>query len=133
MPIVDTVALFAAADDSDRFHEEAVACLRKLGSGLLLGTCALLEFDVVLKSRGLSPEARRNEVTLLMLDFPAAVSSTHPIGPGTVYLAALYEQQFGLDYFDSLIAAEATEHDGEVVSSDREFDRIAGLRRVPLG
>ena len=32
----------------------------------------------------------------------------------------------------SLIAAEASEHDGAIVSTDREFDRIPGLRRVSL-
>jgi len=132
MPIIDTVALFAAADPTDRFHIKAMAQLRGLGGGLLLGTFALMEFDVVLKSRGLSAEARRREMTLLMIDFPLAVTSVHPITPKTLYLAALYEEKFVLGYFDSLIAAEASEHDGAIVSTNREFDRIPGLRRVSL-
>jgi predicted nucleic acid-binding protein len=132
MPIIDTVALFAAADPSDRFHGKATAQLRKLGGGLLLGTFALMEFDVVLKSRGFPEGARREEMTLLALDFPGAVTSVHPVTPKTLYLAALYEEKFALGYFDSLIAAEASEHDGTIVSTDREFDKIPGLRRVSL-
>jgi predicted nucleic acid-binding protein len=132
MPIVDTAVLFAAADDTDGSHRGAVATLRKLGGRALLGGSALIEFDVVLKSRGLSPAARREEMTLLMLEFPSTVTSVHCPGPQTIYLAALYEEEFGLDYFDSLIAAEAAEHDSSVITSDREFERIPGLRRIPI-
>ena len=95
-----------------------------------LGTFALMEFDVVLKSRGFSAKERREEMTLLTIDFPRVSTSMHPISPKTFYLASLYEEQFGLDYFDSLLAAEASEHDGAIVSTDREFERIPGLRRV---
>ena len=101
MPIVDTVALFAAAEPSDRFHGKATAQLRRLGNGLLLGTFALMEFDVVLRSRGFSARTRREEMTLLALDFPGAVASVHPVTPKTLYLAALYEEEFALGYFDS--------------------------------
>jgi predicted nucleic acid-binding protein len=132
MPIVDTAVLFAAGDDTDRFHRGAVAVLRKLGGKVLLGGAALIEFDVVLKSRGFSPEARREETILLMLEFPSTASSIHCLGPQTVYLAALYEEQFGLDYFDSMVAAEAAEHDSSIISSDREFEKIPGLRRISI-
>ncbi len=132
MPIIDTAVLFAAADDTDRFHRGAISTLRKLGGKALLGGSALIEFDVVLKSRGLTPEARREEMTLLMLEFPSTVASVHCPGPQTIYLAALYEEEFGLDYFDSMIAAEAAEHDSSVVTPDRDFEKVPGLRRIPI-
>lgn len=47
-------------------------------------------------------------------------------------MAGQLETRFELDYFDALLASEALEHDGEVVSSDRQFDKIPGLRRVTL-
>jgi predicted nucleic acid-binding protein len=133
MPIIDTVVLYGAADTSDAYHQKSVDCLNKLGrDGFLLGGSALLEFDVLLKSRGFSPAGRMEEMNLMMLDFPGVVSSTHIVGPRTIYLAALYEEQFSLGYFDSLVAAEATEHDGAIVSTDRELEKVPGLRRVPL-
>jgi predicted nucleic acid-binding protein len=132
MPILDTVVLFAAADPSDRLHEDGVRHLRKVGGRLLVGTFALMEFDVVLKSRGLSGSERMKEMALLMKDFPDVASSVHPISPSTLYLAALNEREFGLDYFDSLMAAEAGQHDGAMVSSDRAFDTVPNLKRIPL-
>ena len=78
MPIVDTVVLFSAADSEDPHHAGAVKCLRNLGrEGLLLGEAALVEFDLVLKSRGFAPAVRREEMILLMHDFPATLSSRH--------------------------------------------------------
>lgn len=132
MPILDTVVLFAAADSSDRLHESAIEQLRMLGGAQLMGTFALLEFDVVLKSNGFSTKMRMEEVAMLLRDFPLVADATHCASPGTLYRAILCEQEFDLGYFDALLAAEALEHDGKIVSSDRAFDRIPGLRRIPL-
>jgi predicted nucleic acid-binding protein len=132
MPILDTVVLFAAADPLDKFHRDGVRQLRKVGGGTQIGTSALMEFDIVLKSRGLSASDRMKEMALLMKDYPNVAFSVHRISPSTLYLAALHEREFGLDYFDALIAAEAAEQDGEVVSSDRAFDSVPNLKRFPL-
>ncbi len=60
----------------------------------------------------------------------------HPggrIAPTTLYLLAELELAYGLDYFDTGVAAEALEHDGIVVSTDKAFDQIRGLSRVLAG
>jgi predicted nucleic acid-binding protein len=132
MPILDTVVLFAAADPLDKFHEDSVRHLRKVGGEVLVGTSALMEFDIVLKSRGLPAIARMKEMALLMKDYPEVSSSVHPVSPATLYLAALHEREFHLDYFDALMAAEAAEHDGEMVSTDRAFDAVPNLKRIAL-
>jgi predicted nucleic acid-binding protein len=132
MPVLDTVVLFAAADPLDKFHEEGVRRLRSVGGKSLVATSALMEFDMVLKSRGLSSSERMKLMSLLRAEFPDVASSVHPISLSTLYLAALHEREFGLDYFDALIAAEAAEHDGEMVSSDRAFDTVPNLKRVRL-
>lgn len=132
MPILDTVVLFAAADSSDRLHESAIKQLRMLGGTQLIGTFALLEFDVVLKSNGFSTKMRMEEVALLLRDFPFVAGATHSASPGTLYRAILCEREFDLGYFDALLAAEAMEHDGKTVSTDRAFDKIPGLKRIPL-
>ncbi|RJS86589.1 type II toxin-antitoxin system VapC family toxin [Methanophagales archaeon] len=43
------------------------------------------------------------------------------------------EEKYGLSYFDSLIAASAFKVDSAVVSDDSAFDRVQGLKRIPLG
>ena len=132
MPILDTVVIFAVADDKDRFHRAAKAQLSRLSSRTRLASFALTEFDVVLRSRGYSVSQRARELLLLLRDYPRSASAVHAVSPSTFVLASGVEGRLGLDYFDSLVAAEALQHDGRVVSSDREFDRVPGLKRIPL-
>ncbi len=124
--------IFAAADKSDRYHSDGVKHLEELGKRVILADSGLIEFDIVLKSRGFDGEERRQEWRRLVEEFPRAGTAIKPVGPTTLYIAAGLEAGYGLGYFDSLVAAEALEFDGEVVSSDRDFDRIPGLRRIPL-
>ncbi len=130
MPVLDTVVLFAAADPEDAFHEKALEHLAKLGTRYVLATSALIEFDIVLKSRGFDYNERMEKFALLIRDFPAAAEAVHRITPATLYLAALHERDFDLDYFDACVAAEAWEHDGIVVSTDESFDVIPDLKRM---
>ena len=48
-------------------------------------------------------------------------------------LQAEIEEKYKLSYFDSLIAASALSVDGVIVSDDKIFERIPGIRRIPLG
>lgn len=129
MPILDTNVLFAAADPEDPSHRKALNHLTQLGRRNFLATFALIEFDIVLKSRGFSYDQRMEKYTLLLRDFPAAAESVHTISSTTLYLAALHERDFGLEYFDAGVAAEAIEHDGAVISADKSFDNIPSLKR----
>lgn len=129
MPVLDTSVVFAAADPRDALHSKALKFLTKLGRRYVLATFALIEFDIVLKSRGFSHNERMEKFALLIRDFPAAAKSVHRITPTTLYLAALHGRDFGLEYFDAGVAAEAVEHDGAVISADKAFDIIPSLRR----
>jgi predicted nucleic acid-binding protein len=130
MPILDTFILFSGADSADSFHTKALRYLAKLGGTYELGTFALVEFDIVLKSRGFSNEERMGEMALLIADFPKVARAIHPVDPATFYLAAIFEAEFKLDYFDALMAAEAMQHDGTIVSADRAFDKVPSLKRI---
>lgn len=124
--------LFAAADDEDKFHRSAVSFLRKLGEDTVIATSALFEFDLVMRSRGLGEVARTARFVLLLQEFPQSATAVHRITPATFFLAFSMQGEHRLDYFDTLVAAEAFEHDGKVVSSDREFDRLGSLTRIGL-
>ncbi len=130
MPILDTGILFAAANPKDTFHRGAKRFLGRLSARTVLGTISLVEFEVVLKSRGYTPDRRMEEMVLLLRDYPRTSAAVHHVSPSTFLLGAHVEQSFSLDYFDALIAAETIEHDGAIVSTDRAFDRIPGLRRI---
>lgn len=131
MPVLDTVTLFGAADPKDPAHEKSLAYLGQLGDPrFYLATFALIEFDIVMKSRGLSHNERMIKHALLSRDYPLTVTKTRPISPHILYLAATIEGEVGLDYFDAAVAAEAKALDGEVVSTDKIFDRVQGIKRV---
>ena len=103
--------------------------MSKLGEeAYYISAMALVELDVVLKSRCLSHEQRMDIFALLAADYPNAKIS--PLSPVTFYLAAKIEKEHGLDYFDACVAAEALLLDGVVVSTDHAFDVVAGLRRI---
>ena len=129
MPVLDTVVLFAALSEADPRHEKALYHMGKLGEeGYYISAMALVELDIVLKSRGFSHEQRMEIFALLAADYPDARISQ--LSPTTFYLVAKIEKEHELDYFDACVAAEALLLDGIVVSTDQAFDRVAGLRRI---
>jgi len=130
MPVLDTVVLFAALSKADPRHEKALYYMGKLleEEDYYISAMALVELDVVLKSRRFSDEQRMDVFALLAADYPNARIS--PLSPMTFYLAAKIEKEYGLEYFDACVAAEALLLDGVVVSTDQTLDRVAGLRRI---
>ena len=131
MPVLDTVVLFGALDPEDEAHNESLRYLRMLTSqGYYLAGFAMLEFDIVLKSRGFTPRKRMTYHAVLSNDFPALVTRTRHLSPEVMYLAAELEEEAKLDYFDAGVAAEARIFDGKVVSKDEAFDKLAGVIRI---
>ncbi|MFQ6074547.1 MAG: type II toxin-antitoxin system VapC family toxin [Candidatus Bathyarchaeia archaeon] len=131
IPLLDTVVLSAAGDDEDKRHEKALAHLGQLKERHAYIACfALIEFNVVLKSRGFNFDERMERHALLLRDFPEASEKVLPLNPSTLYLTAKLEKELGMEYFDAGVAAEALQHDGLVVSTDAVFDRVSGLSRI---
>ena len=95
-----------------------------------LSAFALLEFDIVLKSRAISFNERMEKVALLIKDFPQVTRRMSSITPATIYLTARLEKELSMDYFDAGVASEALQSDGVVVSTDRVFDKVPNLTRV---
>ncbi len=130
MPILDTVVLFAVADRKDKNHLVAKNHMKNLRKKVhRLSTFALLEFDIVLKSRGFSFDERMEKVALLINDFPQVMNRVSPISPTTVYHTAKLEKELSMDYFDAGVASEALESDALVISTDRVFDKVPNLTR----
>lgn len=131
MPVLDTVVLFATADSNDKHHERAKKHLQLIGEPeVYLGAFALFEFDITLKSRGLTFEQRMEKYALLLRDHPPLDQKVTRLSPSTFYLASRLEEETELEYFDAGIAAEALQLDGSVVSTDKAFDKVEGLTRT---
>lgn len=95
-----------------------------------LSAFALLEFDIVLKSRGFSFDERMEKAALLIKDFPNVTRRMSAITPATIYLTARLEKKLSMDYFDAGVASETLQSDGIVISTDRVFDKVPNLARV---
>jgi len=131
LPVLDTVVLFGALDPKDPVHERSKRFLARLEApDYYLAGFGIIEFDIVMKSRGFSHEQRMLQHALLAKDYPAATVKVRPLSPTILYLAARIEGEEGTDYFDAGVAAEAKSLDGVVVSTDRVFDGLKGLKRV---
>ena len=130
LPVLDTIVLFAASDRKDVRHGKALSHLKALEEeDFYIASFALLEFDIVLKSRGFKHEERMEKYALLLKDFPSSGVKVLTLNPSTLYLAARIEKELGMDYFDAGVVAEALRHDGVVISTDTAFDRVNGLKR----
>jgi predicted nucleic acid-binding protein len=131
LPVLDTIVLFGALDPRDATHKESIRYL-----GLLerpeyyLAGFALLEYDIVLKSRGFSTSKRMEYHAVLSNDYPVLAKKTRHLSPEVMYRTAELEGEAGVDYFDAGVAAEARMYDGHVVSKDPIFDKLAGITRL---
>lgn len=90
----------------------------------------MLEFDIVMKSRGFSYGQRMLQHALLAKDYPLSSVKVRIVSPTVMYLSARIEGEERTDYFDAGVAAQANSLDGIVVSSDRVFDELKGLKRL---
>ena len=131
MPVADTELIFAL-NPKDPKHETALRKIKETPN-LVVPDTAILEFQIVLRSRGRTPSQVR--IALLAL---RQILSQHKIREASTLSIGLLvnqcelEERYGLSYFDSLIAASALSLDKQIVSNDQAFDKIPNLKRIPL-
>lgn len=131
MPVADTEVLFGI-NPRDPKHQYTLRVLKET-SNLTAPDTVIFEFQVVLRARDRSPS--QVKMALLALNEALARHNVREEKTITTSLLALQceiEEAYGLSYFDSLVAASALTIDHEVVSDDEDFDRIPGIKRIPL-
>lgn len=128
MPVIDTLILFGAADSKDKYHEYGVKYLEGVNKGLYsLPSLALMEFDIVLKSKGFNFVERMEKHALLLADFPNIEKYIVNLSPSVLYNLARLEDEYKLDYFDAGICAQALQVDGIVITVDK---KIAAIKEI---
>jgi PIN domain nuclease of toxin-antitoxin system len=115
--IVDTVYLVAYLNPNDPLHREAVSIIESIGGERRISQAALLEFDLLMKSRGFTLEERLD--TWQLLSIILSRDSIEPIYPEDFALAATLTDREGLDYFDSLIAAQCINRKAKPLTTDQ--------------
>jgi predicted nucleic acid-binding protein len=131
MPVADTEFLFAL-NPKDCKHQNAIRLLKEV-SNLVVPDTAALEFQAVLRARGRNP----SQVKMALLALYEVLKRNNVKEAKTLGLSLLafqseIEENYGLSYFDSLLAASALTLDRQVISDDYAFDKVPGLKRIPL-
>ena len=131
MPALDTEVLFAF-DPRDKKHARVLKLLAS-AKGLSAPDVSLLEFQLVLRSRGRSPEERSEAISDVYTILSAhGVEEAKTIDSDLFALQCELESEYALTFFDSLIAASALSLDSSIVSDDEAFDSVPNLRRISL-
>ncbi len=132
MPVADTELLFLL-NPKDPRHEYALRIVEKLKGRLYVPDTALLEFEVTLRSRGRS--SRQVVMAFLALKkifIDYDIKEICTLNLDTMLLHLDLVERYKLSYFDSLLAASAISVDSIIVSDDKVFDNVMGLKRIPI-
>ena len=133
MPVLETDFLKGLIDASDHLHKHSVSALAMVTEdGWLVSSSSMLELDLLLKNANVSLSDRHEIFESLKAELD--VETFLPLSHAVLSQAALIQHKYSFSnfYFDSIHISTAVLHDGDIVSSDREFDRITEVRRIPL-
>ena len=122
MELVDTVYLVAFLNPEDPRHEEAAELLSGLGTGRRVSQAALIELDLLMKSRGFGPEERESVWLVLAQVIPGG--AVEPLVPRDFAVAVELHESRGLDYFDALVAAQCLVRGAKPITTDAAILKI---------
>jgi predicted nucleic acid-binding protein len=126
MPVIDTMVLFIAGDTTHKWHTIGKKALELVNRDETwwVPSYTLLEFDLVLKSRGYTYKERMEKQSLLMHDFPNITQTTVPITPIILHETSRLEEVYTLNYFDAGVVATALIIDGVVATADQKIQTV---------
>lgn len=131
MPVVDTEIIFALSP-KDPKHSLAINLL-KTSKNLFVSDTALFEFEIVLRSRGRTDEEIMDALLSINEIFKKyGVREVKTIDSDLLILHVEISKNYGLTFFDSLIAVSSLKVDRTIVSDDKAFDKAPDLKRIPL-
>ena len=131
MPAIELDLIIAFLNRADRLHSIAARVFEDIAGGRLVGVAipssALLELELVLRSRGVSPR-EVEEVLLSLKNFPNI--GEIPLTSDVQLRALGLREAYSLTFFDSLHAASALEYDRMIISVDEAYRRVPGLKAL---
>ncbi|MCD6195954.1 MAG: PIN domain-containing protein [Staphylothermus sp.] len=139
MEIVDTVYLVAYFKPSDPLHEDAVRIIENLNEERRVSQASLIEFDLLMKSRGLRLNDRLK--AWMVLNKLISNDSVEAVLPLDMIIALYLYEKYSLDYFDALIAAQCIARNAKPLTIDKEIiqtiarkeEIINDLRKLHVG
>ena len=133
MIVLDTTVLVYAVGRGHPLREPSRRLVRAVGDGGIAATTsvAVIQEFAHVRARG----SGRSDARVRAAEFAELLAPLLPVIPSDVEPALrLFERHPQLDAFDAFLAAAALAHSAEaVVSADRAFGDVRGLRFVDLG
>lgn len=131
MPLIETDLLYSFLNANDINHTFANNIILKVNSGDLavkFSSVSLIELQLIYKSKKIEYEFELDLVELqrikniewALLDTISSLTAIH------------LRKKYNLSFFDSLHVGIAINLDKQIISQDKEYDKIAGLKRIPL-
>lgn len=131
MPVIELDMLLGLVNRRDRLHKIASNLFDKIISGELKGvkiaSSALLEYELVLRSRGVAPEDIYNDILAFVR---IRNLGEVPLSARVIINALDLRDRYGLTYSDSLHAASALEYDGAIISTDQIYGSVKELTHL---
>ena len=131
MPLIETDLLYSFLNANDVNHKFANNIILQVNSGELavkFSSVSLIELQLIYKSKNIEYEFELDLVELqrikniewAQLDTISSLTAIH------------LRKKYNLSFFDSLHVGIAINLDKQIISQDKEYDRITGLKRIPL-
>jgi len=135
MPVTETDFLKGIIDPQDKLHHSSMKALEEIKKRRWhVASSAFIELDLLLKKNsGASIGDRIMIFQALKSEIPK--ETILAVSPQTLSQAALLQSKYhkiSRFYFDSIHLAIATGLDDEIVSSDKTFDQVEEIKRIPL-
>jgi len=131
MPCIELDLLIAFVNSEDKLHKKADELFLRISRAELkdvyVASSAYLEYELVHRAKGLQEREIREDLE--------AFSQYRNLGEASLTAETLaraieLRMQHSHTYFDSLHAATAILNDGVIISVDKAYDNVEGLRRV---
>jgi predicted nucleic acid-binding protein len=129
MPLIENDVTFAFLNSLDPKFKLADRIFSNIRTGILkvsLSSVALVEMELVYRSE------RREDSLLKDMAALASIPNAafEPLTPDVALSAVFLRQTFHLGFFKAHYAATALKLDGNIISFDRAYDSVKGLKRI---
>ena len=131
MPVIELDMLIAFVNRLDKLHKIADNLFKRIVSGeirdIKVATSAYLEYEIILRSKGYKEIEIRKDLNAFR-GIPNLGES--PLTLNVILKASEIREKYGLTYFDSLHGATAMLYDGKIISSDKAYEGVNGLKAI---
>lgn len=131
MPLIETDTIIGFLNKGDIFHEESNEIFEKISNGELdaeISSVSLIELQLVYKSKKIEYQFEFD-----LAEFQAIKNlKWAPLTVVSSLTAINLRKRYNLTFFDSLHVGIAFNLDMQIISQDKKYDNISGLKRIPL-